>query len=52
VRLSPMNRSTVIPPHCECGEPIEPCVSCADPRCPRCEPYVSDDCVVVFATAS
>jgi hypothetical protein len=47
-----MNKATIFPLNCDCGDTIEACVSCEAPRCATCEPYVSDDCVVVFAAAS
>jgi len=47
-----MNNEKIFPLQCDCGDAIEPCVSCEAPRCLACEPYVSDDCVVIFAAAS
>jgi hypothetical protein len=28
----------------DCGEELQRCAGCSDPRCLRCEPYRSDDC--------
>jgi hypothetical protein len=51
--MSPaMNKAFNLALRCDCGDPIEACISCAAPRCTTCEPYVSDDCSVVFASAS
>ena len=47
-----MTHMDPLPELCDCGQPVEPCAGCAAPRCPTCEPYVSEDCTVVFARAS
>lgn len=31
--------------HCLCGEALRPCITCAQPRCSRCDPYRSEDCL-------
>jgi hypothetical protein len=46
-----MNRSRTFLEKCDCGNRTEPCVTCAHPRCARCEPYVSDDCLVDLSAA-
>ncbi len=38
-----------LPEYCDCGTPVEVCVGCGGARCTACEPYVTDDCTVVFA---
>jgi len=29
---------------CHCGEPLQRCEGCGEPRCLLCDPYRSDDC--------
>jgi hypothetical protein len=41
-----MNRTMLPGGLCDCGDLLEPCAGCAEPRCLRCEPYLSDDCGV------
>ena len=41
-----MNRSMQPGALCECGELLEPCTGCAEPRCTACDPYLTDDCGV------
>lgn len=30
---------------CVCGDVLQPCITCAQPRCARCDPYRSEDCL-------
>jgi hypothetical protein len=30
--------------NCHCGATLNPCAGCDEPRCLRCDPYLSDDC--------
>jgi hypothetical protein len=46
VTVEAMNRSMLPSALCECGELLEPCVGCAEPRCTGCDPYLTDDCGV------
>jgi hypothetical protein len=46
VSVEAMNRSMLPEALCECGELLEPCVGCAEPRCTGCDPYLTDDCGV------
>jgi hypothetical protein len=47
----PMFRSRTFPENCDCGNRIEPCVTCGGARCASCEPYVSDDCLADLPAA-
>jgi len=47
-----MTQMDPLPELCDCGQPVEPCAGCSAPRCTACEPYVSEDCTVVFSRAS
>ncbi len=30
---------------CVCGGVLQPCITCAQPRCSQCDPYRSEDCL-------
>ncbi len=31
-------------PTCQCGNETTRCVTCGEPRCVACDPYLSEDC--------